>query len=134
MSSDYPLNSESSHIKCNFEVKSLHGSRIKMTPVDVTLEGGCADNKLTILDDSPVGVNSSLQFPGLSASCGQSSIPDSTRPITSDGTVSLQYLRTSNSGKLCHCTLIFHFNIEFLKRHRQVQNYVPSHNTRHLPQ
>ena len=102
MSSDYPLNSNSSHIKCNFEVKSLHGSRIKMTPVDVTLEGGCADNKLTILDDSPEGLNSSLQFPGLSASCGQSSIPDSTRPVTSDATVSLQYLRTSNSGKMSH--------------------------------
>ena len=98
ISSDYPLNSESSRIKCNFEVKSLHGSRIKVTPVDVTLEGGCADNKLTILDDSRAGLNSSLQFPGLSASCGQSSIPDSNNPITSDGTVSFQYLRTSNSG------------------------------------
>ena len=104
-----------------------------MTPVDVTLEGGCADNKLTILDDSPAGVNSSLQFPGLSASCGQSSIPDSTRPITSDGTVSLQYLRTSNSGKMSHCPMMFHFNNEFLKRHRQVQNNVPSHNTINLP-
>ena len=117
MSSDYPLNSESSHIKCNFEVKSLHGSRIKITPVDVNLEGGCADNKLTILDDSPAGLNSSLQFPGLSASCGQSSIPDSTRPVTSDATVSLQYLRTSNSGKISQCCSNVHINLHSFKRH-----------------
>ena len=98
MSNNYPLNSEESHINCNFEVKSLFGSKIRITPVDVTLDGGCFDNKLTIVDNSPEYQNSSLKFPGLSASCGQSSIPDSTHPLTSDNVVNVQYMRTSNSG------------------------------------
>ena len=45
-----------------------------VTPVDVILDGGCADNKLTIVDDTPAADNSSLQYPGLSASCSQSTI------------------------------------------------------------
>ena len=92
------MNSESEHLQCNFEVKALHGSKITITPVDVELDGGCSDNKLTILDDSPQTENSSLTYPGLSASCGQSSIPPSTHPLTTDGTVTVKFLRTLNSG------------------------------------
>ena len=98
VSNNYPLNSESEHLQCNFEVKALHGSKITITPVDVELDGGCSDNKLTILDDSPQTENSSLTYPGLSASCGQSSIPPSTHPLTTDGTVTVKFLRTLNSG------------------------------------
>ena len=99
VSANYPLNSESSHLKCNFIIKALYGARITLTPVDVTLDGGCFDNKLTIFDDSSYPHNTTLQYPGVSASCGQSSIPPSIHPITTSSDVSLQFLRTSNSGQ-----------------------------------
>ena len=94
-------NASGEKVKLAGEVKVDFGGKveiIKLGDAEKDVYQGFADNKLTILDDSRAGLNSSLQFPGLSASCGQSSIPDSNNPITSDGTVSLQYLRTSNSG------------------------------------
>ena len=103
VSPNYPLNTESSHIKCNFVVKTLYGAKITLTPVDVSLDGGCFDNVLTIFDDSVYPQNSSLEYPGLSASCGQSSIPPSTHPVVTKSGVSLQFLRTSDSGILSQC-------------------------------
>ena len=77
VSDSYPFNSNSSNIQCTFEVKALHGAKVVLKPVDVELAGGCFDNSLTVVDDTS---SSPLQYPGLSAQCGQSDLPSSTHP------------------------------------------------------
>lgn len=97
VSDSFPLNSNSSEIKCAFEVKALHGAKVVVTPVEVVMDGGCFDNTLTLEDDT-LHLASPLEYPGLSAQCGQSDLPPSTHPISTPGQVRLTYTRTSNSG------------------------------------
>ena len=95
VSDSYPFNSNSSEIKCTFDVKAMHGAKVVMTPVDVEVNGGCFDNILTVEDDTE---DSPLMYPGLSAMCGQNHLPASTHPVHSSGTVRVSFFRTSNSG------------------------------------
>ena len=65
------------------------------------------DNKLTILDDTPENQNSSLKFPGLSAQCGQSSFPPSSRPLISSGVVTVKFISLNNNHGAVKFRLLF---------------------------
>ena len=55
------------------------------------MDEGCLDNSLTVLDDTPEHQNSSLKYPGLSAKCGQSTLPYSGQSVISTGTITIRF-------------------------------------------
>ena len=89
-------------------MSALHGADVKVTVVEADVDEGCLDNTLTILDDTPHNSNSSLKYPGLSAQCGQSSLPRSGDSVISTGVVSIKFHSQSNN----HGTVMFKIILE----------------------
>ena len=79
---------------CIWDIRALYGTRVKLTVIEAVLEGGCVDNKLTIMDDTPENQNSSLRFPGLSAQCGQSAFPPTV--LISKGMVTVTFVSSAH--------------------------------------
>ena len=96
-SPNFPDSFTSTQLDCSWDIQALHGGNVKVTVIEAALNEGCVDNKLTILDDTPENQNSSLKYPGLSAQCGQSSFPPSTRALVSDGVVTVKFLSLNNN-------------------------------------
>ena len=94
---------------------------MKVSVIETSLNEGCVDNKLTILDDTPENQNSSLKFPGLSAQCGQSSLPPSSRPLISSGVVTVKFLSMNNN----HGAVKFRLLIEATAPETCPSNLVP---------
>ena len=76
--------------------------------IEAVVNEGCFDNTLTLLDDTPQNRNSSLKYPGLSAKCGQSSLPRSGESVVSDGVVSVKFHSLNNN----HGTVRFKIRLE----------------------
>ena len=89
-------------------MSALHGADVKVTVIEADVDEGCLDNTLTILDDTPHNSNSSLKYPGLSAQCGQSSLPRSGDSVISAGVVSVKFHSQSNN----HGTVRFKIILE----------------------
>ena len=106
-SPNYPNSFNSTGLDCSWDVSALHGANVKLTVIEADVDEGCLDNTLTILDDSPHNSNSSLKYPGLSAQCGQSSLPRSDSVI-SDGVVSVKFHSLNNN----HGTVAFKIIVE----------------------
>jgi len=98
----YPLPYNfSAPVDCIWDIKALHGAQVRMTVIEAEMDAGCFENTLTVLDDSPQGADpltSPLKFPGLSAHCGQSSLPQFNHPITSKGLVNMKFHSSGNAG------------------------------------
>ena len=82
---------------CTWDISALHGAHVKVTVIEAVLNEGCFENRLTVLDDTPVNQNSSLKFPGLSAQCGQTSFPPSTQTLISKGVVTVKFVSLNNN-------------------------------------
>ena len=80
---------------------------MKLTVVEASLNAGCFDNTLTVLDDTPENQNSSLRFPGLSAQCGQSSLPPSSKSLISNGVVTVKFISLNNNNGAVKFKLLF---------------------------
>merc|ERR1719318_2077793 len=57
-SPNYPNSFTSTLLDCSWDIKALHGANVKVSVIETSLNEGCVDNKLTILDDTPENKNS----------------------------------------------------------------------------
>ena len=106
-SPNYPNSFNTTGLDCTWDITALHGAKVKLTVVEAVLDEGCFDNTLTLLDDTPQIQNSSLKYPGLSAQCGQSSLPRS-GSVISDGVVSVKFHSLNNN----HGSVMFKLILE----------------------
>ena len=96
-SPSYPNTFNSTGLDCSWDIRALHGAKVKITVIEADLDEGCFDNTLTLLDDTPQHQNSSLKYPGVSAHCGQSTLPGSGKSLISDGVVTVKFHSLTNN-------------------------------------
>ena len=107
-SPNYPNTFNSSRLHCSWDISALHGANVKVTVIEAAVNEGCLDNTLTILDDTPENRNSTLKYPGLTAKCGQSSLPRSGQSVVSEGVVSIKFDSVNNN----HGSVLFKIILE----------------------
>ena len=96
-SPNYPNSFNSTGLDCSWDISALNGAKVKVKVIEAVFNEGCFDNTLTLLDDTPQHRNSSLKYPGLSAQCGQSSLPPISESLISDGVVSVKFHSLNNN-------------------------------------